>query len=226
MDQPESLLMYDASDTAGRIIQAAEKLFSEQGFKETTMRQITGLAEVNLAAVNYHFGSKFGLIRSVAERSLSPLCEQIDKGLEAAVSGKATPGLDQLLQVMAGALVYVHNHNRHALSVLMRLLNQAYLPSQLDLQAFLRERYGARLQRYLQHFRADAAPLDEREFFWRLHFLLGSVIFTLSNMQTLSALEQDGQLAQGAEVELEQILARMIPVISAGMKAPVHSGTH
>jgi AcrR family transcriptional regulator len=223
MDQPGDLPMYDTSDTAGRIIQAAEKLFSEQGFKETTMRQITGLAEVNLAAVNYHFGSKVGLIRSVAERSLSPLCEQIDKGLETAVSDKATPGLDQLLQVMAGALVYVHNHNRHALSVLMRLLDQAYLPSQQDLQAFLRERYGARFQRYLQYFRADAAPLDEREFFWRLHFLLGSVIFTLSNMHTLSALEQEGQ---AAEVELEQILARMIPVISAGMKAPVRNGTH
>ncbi|MGD9859846.1 MAG: TetR/AcrR family transcriptional regulator [Marinobacterium sp.] len=223
MDRPEDLQMYDTSDTAGRIIQAAEKLFSEQGFKETTMRQITGLAEVNLAAVNYHFGSKFGLIRSVAERSLSPLCEQVDKGLVQLNVADATPGLDQLLQLMAQALVHVHGQNQNALSVLMRLLDQAYLPSQHDLQAFLRERYGARFDRYLQYFRADAAPLDEREFFWRLHFLLGSVIFTLSNMHTLSALEQQGE---ATEVKLEQILARMIPVISAGMKAPVRNGTH
>lgn len=223
MDRPEDLQMYDTSDTAGRIIQAAEKLFSEQGFKETTMRQITGLAEVNLAAVNYHFGSKFGLIRSVAERSLSPLCEQVDKGLAQLNLADATPGLDQLLQLMAQALVHVHGQNQNALSVLMRLLDQAYLPSQHDLQAFLRERYGARFDRYLQYFRADAAPLGEREFFWRLHFLLGSVIFTLSNMHTLSALEQQGE---ATEVKLEQILARMIPVISAGMKAPVRNGTH
>ncbi|GAB0151831.1 TetR/AcrR family transcriptional regulator [Marinobacterium sp. BA1] len=223
MDRPEDLQMYDTSDTAGRIIQAAEKLFSEQGFKETTMRQITGLAEVNLAAVNYHFGSKFGLIRSVAERSLSPLCEQVDKGLVQLNVADATPGLDQLLQLMAQALVHVHGQNQNALSVLMRLLDQAYLPSQHDLQAFLRERYGARFDRYLQYFRADAAPLDEREFFWRLHFLLGSVIFTLSNMHTLSALEQQ---EEATEVKLEQILARMIPVISAGMKAPVRNGTH
>ena len=223
MDRPEDLQMYDTSDTAGRIIQAAEKLFSEQGFKETTMRQITGLAEVNLAAVNYHFGSKFGLIRSVAERSLSPLCEQVDKGLVQLNVADATPGLDQLLQLMAQALVHVHGQNQNALSVLMRLLDQAYLPSQHDLQAFLRERYGARFDRYLQYFRADAAPLDEREFFWRLHFLLGSVIFTLSNMHTLSALGQQGE---ATEVKLEQILARMIPVISAGMKAPVRNGTH
>ena len=223
MDRPEDLQMYDTSDTAGRIIQAAEKLFSEQGFKETTMRQITGLAEVNLAAVNYHFGSKFGLIRSVAERSLSPLCEQVDKGLVQLNVADATPGLDQLLQLMAQALVHVHGQNQNALSVLMRLLDQAYLPSQHDLQAFLRERYWARFDRYLQYFRADAAPLDEREFFWRLHFLLGSVIFTLSNMHTLSALEQQGE---ATEVKLEQILARMIPVISAGMKAPVRNGTH
>ena len=187
------------------------------------MRQITGLAEVNLAAVNYHFGSKFGLIRSVAERSLSPLCEQVDKGLVQLNVADATPGLDQLLQLMAQALVHVHGQNQNALSVLMRLLDQAYLPSQHDLQAFLRERYGARFDRYLQYFRADAAPLDEREFFWRLHFLLGSVIFTLSNMHTLSALEQQGE---ATEVKLEQILARMIPVISAGMKAPVRNGTH
>lgn len=223
MDRPEDQQMYDTSDTAGRIIQAAEKLFSEQGFKETTMRQITGLAEVNLAAVNYHFGSKFGLIRSVAERSLSPLCEQVDKGLVQLNVADATPGLDQLLQLMAQALVHVHGQNQNALSVLMRLLDQAYLPSQHDLQAFLRERYGARFDRYLQYFKADAAPLDEREFFWRLHFLLGSVIFTLSNMHTLSALEQQGE---ATEVKLEQILARMIPVISAGMKAPVRNGTH
>lgn len=214
--------MHDTSDTAGRIIQAAEKLFSEQGFKETTMRQITSLAEVNLAAVNYHFGSKLGLVRSVAERSLSPLCDQIERGLASLKRSESEPDLDHLLRVMAEALVHVHSHNRNALSVLMRLLNQAYLPSQHDLKEFLRARYGVRFDGYLQYLRVGAT-LDEREFFWRLHFLLGSVIFTLSNMHVLNALDQEGD---AAEVELDHILSRMIPVISAGMKAPVRNGTH
>lgn len=225
MDQPGDLPMCDTSDTAGRIIRAAEILFSEQDFKETTMRQITGLADVNLAAVNYHFGSKFGLICSVAERSLSPLCEQVDKGL-ARFGTDEVPDLDQLLHILAGALVHVHEQNPYALSMLMRLLDQAYRPSQQGLQNFLRERYGARFQRYLQYIRQGAAPLDDQEFFWRLHFLLGSIIFTLSNMHTLSALEKYEQSRAGKDVELDRILARMIPVISAGMKAPVFQGTH
>jgi len=225
MDQPEDLPMSDTSDTAGRIIRAAERLFSEQDFKETTMRQITGLADVNLAAVNYHFGSKFGLICSVAERSLSPLCEQVDRGL-ARFSCDDAPDLDQLLHILAGALVQVHEQNPYALSMLMRLLDQAYRPSQQGLQAFLRDRYGEHFQRYLQFIRQGAAPLDDQEFFWRLHFLLGSIIFTLSNMHTLSALEQPEQGSESKDVELERILARMIPVIAAGMKAPVFQGTH
>src|SRR5690554_3146558 len=204
MDQPGDLPMCDTSDTAGRIIRAAEILFSEQDFKETTMRQITGLADVNLAAVNYHFGSKFGLICSVAERSLSPLCEQVDKGL-ARFGTDEVPDLDQLLHILAGALVHVHEQNPYALSMLMRLLDQAYRPSQQGLQNFLRERYGARFQRYLQYIRQGAAPLDDQEFFWRLHFLLGSIIFTLSNMHTLSALEKYEQSRAGKDVELDRI---------------------
>ena len=44
--------------TKRKILDAAESLFAVKGFTGTSLREITGLAEVNLAAVNYHFGSK------------------------------------------------------------------------------------------------------------------------------------------------------------------------
>lgn len=50
--------MASRSDTKTRILDAAEKLFAERGFSETSLRLITSKAEVNLASVNYHFGSK------------------------------------------------------------------------------------------------------------------------------------------------------------------------
>ena len=40
-------------DTVQRILDAAESLFADKGFAETSLRQITGKAQVNLAAVNY-----------------------------------------------------------------------------------------------------------------------------------------------------------------------------
>lgn len=46
------------SETVERILDAAEQLFAEKGFAETSLRLITSKAGVNLAAVNYHFGSK------------------------------------------------------------------------------------------------------------------------------------------------------------------------
>ena len=62
--------MASRTDTKTRILDAAEKLFAERGFSETSLRLITSKAEVNLASVNYHFGSKKELIRAVLARYL------------------------------------------------------------------------------------------------------------------------------------------------------------
>jgi AcrR family transcriptional regulator len=59
------------SDTRERILDVAERLFMENGYEATSMRTITSVAEVNLAAVNYHFGSKEALLREVFRRRLA-----------------------------------------------------------------------------------------------------------------------------------------------------------
>ena len=48
--------------TRTAILNAAERLYAERGFSDVTLRDIVGEAGVNLAAVNYHFGSKDELI--------------------------------------------------------------------------------------------------------------------------------------------------------------------
>ncbi|PLX87423.1 MAG: TetR family transcriptional regulator [Desulfuromonas sp.] len=64
------------SDTKIRILDAAEHLFARHGFHNTSMRAITSEAEANLAAANYHFGSKEALLQAVFERRLVPLNQQ------------------------------------------------------------------------------------------------------------------------------------------------------
>ncbi len=61
------------SDTKEKILDTAEKLFAKKGFHSTSLRLITKEAGVNLAAVNYHFGSKESLLEAVFERRLNPL---------------------------------------------------------------------------------------------------------------------------------------------------------
>ncbi|WP_286238682.1 TetR/AcrR family transcriptional regulator [Neptuniibacter halophilus] len=204
--------------TSASIVKAAESLFAEQGFTETTVRQITSRAEVNLAAINYHFGSKKGLIQAVAEKFLNPLCSQLESMLDErlSVTSAGQPSLEELLEMLMRALLVVNRENVNALAVFMRLLELSYMKNQEELREFLLGRYQSKLMPFIRLLRHDAAPMEDDEFFWRLHFMLGSITFTLSNYHTLHALEKR-EFSTGAEVEI--ILHRMIPVLSAGLQA-------
>ena len=61
------------AETKERILDVAETLFMEHGYEATSLRAITAAADVNLAAVNYHFGSKEELFQSVLTRRLDPM---------------------------------------------------------------------------------------------------------------------------------------------------------
>lgn len=202
--------------TSASIVAAAESLFAEQGFAETTVRQITSRADVNLAAINYHFGSKKGLIEAVAEKFLGPLCAELEASFEQHHLADETLAQEEVLEILMRALLRVNRNNMNALAVFMRLLDLAYMKNQEELRNFLIKRYGEKLQPVIQLIRNDAAPMEDDEFFWRLHFLLGSITFTLSNYHTLNAIDKR-EYQRGAE--LEKILHRMIPVLAAGLQA-------
>jgi len=90
------------TDTKTRILDTAEKLFARDGFHNTSLRTLTGLAKVNLAAVNYHFGSKDTLLQAVIERRLLPLNqvrrEKIEAILAAAQQQGTAPSAAKLLR--------------------------------------------------------------------------------------------------------------------------------
>ncbi len=62
-----------AENTRERILRAAERIYAASGFHGMSLRDVTLLAGVNLAAVNYHFGSKDKLIYALADRRLTPI---------------------------------------------------------------------------------------------------------------------------------------------------------
>ena len=60
-------------DTRDRLLNTALWLFAEQGFKATSLRQITQEAGANVASVNYHFGSKKEMLNELIRRRVEPL---------------------------------------------------------------------------------------------------------------------------------------------------------
>src|ERR1700678_1297967 len=94
--------MTERLDTKTKILDAAEKLFGEKGFDGTSLRDITTEADVNLAAVNYHFQSKESLIEAVIMRTAGPVNDKRIAMLEAA---GPNPTIEHLLEAFVGPVL-------------------------------------------------------------------------------------------------------------------------
>ncbi|MFD2189810.1 TetR/AcrR family transcriptional regulator [Pistricoccus aurantiacus] len=206
-------------DTVTRILDTAEVLFAERGFAETSLRTITGKAKVNLAAVNYHFGSKKSLIQAVFARYLDPFSERFHLALDNLEKeyGEQVIPLEALLETMAQTALEVPGE-RNSLKIFMKLLGLAYSQAQGHLRRYIQEHYGDVFTRLVALIRRATPELPDAERFWRLHFVLGTVIFTLSG---LDALRDIAEKDYAERISVRDLIRRMRPVIVAAMQAPL-----
>src|SRR5207247_1481706 len=96
--------MNELKDTRSRILDVAEELFSEQGFDRVSIRDITNKARVNLAAINYHFGSKEDLIAAILKRQFEPLVARMDAALMKALPNLTRSEIFWCMKFTFGAL--------------------------------------------------------------------------------------------------------------------------
>ncbi len=205
------------SETVERILDAAEQLFAEKGFAETSLRLITSKAGVNLAAVNYHFGSKKSLIQAVFTRFLDPFVVSLEQELDRnEQAGNPDPSLEELLEMLVRLVLTVKPRSGNDLSTFMRLLGLAFSQSQGHLRKYLGEVYGKVFKRYMELVLHSAPELPVEVLFWRVHFMLGSAAFTLSSMKALKAM---AEAECGQRAGTEDILHQMVPFFAAGMRA-------
>src|SRR5258708_5998108 len=97
----------DVASTKSRILDAAERLFADFGFEAASLRSITTEANVNLAAVNYHFQSKEALLDAVVHRRVTPVNArrlQLLEQFETAASPHPVP-VEQILQAFLQPLL-------------------------------------------------------------------------------------------------------------------------
>ena len=205
------------SDTVERILDAAEILFAEKGFSETSLRLITSKAQVNLAAVNYHFGSKKSLIQAVFSRFLGPLCLSLDAELERrSVGDQPAWTVESLLELLVEQTLAVKPRSGNDLSIFMRLLGLAFSQSQGHLRRYLNEMYGKVFHRYMLLLHTAAPEIQPIELFWRVHFMMGAAAFSMSSIKALRAIvETEYQV----HMTTEQVMRLMVPFLAAGMRA-------
>ncbi len=204
-----------SADTKTRILDTAEVLFAERGYSATSLRDITAEAGVNLAAVNYHFGSKEALLAAVFERRVVPVNNERLRLLDL-VEAEAGKGPLDAEPVVRSFLVPAFQTGAESglrepkfMQLVGRMhseTNEQFRKTFFSLFAEVAQRFTAALARALP----EVAP---EEVTWRLHFLIGSLAHTMVWGQCC-----DGVMAPPAQ-EHDDLLEALARFAVAGMRA-------
>ena len=206
-------------DTRTRILDVAEALFTEQGFEATTLRQITGAAEVNLAAVNYHFGSKEELVREVFRRRLTLLNQQrlqeLDR-LEAEAGGRPLKP-SRILEAFFGVALKMAADTKGGGRSFMRLLARTYRKPPEFVRGFLAEEYTAVIGRFKAALVNALPGVPGEEILWRFHFMMGAMSYALSGTDALHIVAEDAL----DDSDADALYARLMSFMLGGLRAPL-----
>ena len=208
------------SATPGRILDAAEALFMEHGFEATSLRVITTAAGVNLAAANYHFGSKEALFQAVLTRRLDPMNrERVDllDRFEAETAPAVLPCERILSALFIPALRLARDPQRGGKNFL-RLLGRAYADPAPFIRQFLSAQYALMITRFKAAFARALPHLPRKELSWRLHFIMGALSYTLAGTDALRIIAELNPLETDND---EILLHRLAPFLLAGLNAPL-----
>lgn len=210
--------------TQERILDAAEALFAEHGFTATGLRMITAQAEVNLAAVNYHFGSKEALLQQVFQRRLGWLNSERLARLEileaATEDGVLAPA--RILEAFFGPALELAADRAQGGRAFMRLLGRTYADPADFIRRFLAEGSAETLERFRAALVRALPGVSEEEILWRLMFMLGAMSYAIVGTETLRLALGLAVPAEGGEAGA--LGPRLMSFLLGGMRAPIPRG--
>lgn len=206
-------------DTKEKILDVAEELFAVKGYKGTSLRMITAAAEVNLAAVNYHFGAKEGLVEAVISRRLGPLndqrCQRLGGVLAAAAAVGRRPGLPAVLLAFIEPTLLLPESAPGAKNF-VTLVGRAMADTDetarrifVQLMAPAISQLHEAVARALPHIPAEIL-------YWRLNFLIGALSHTLRCIDKCPL-----PMAEAVPQDARSLVKMLMPFVTAGMEAPL-----
>jgi len=196
-------------DTKHKILDTAERLIGEHGYASTSLRQIIAEAEVNLAAIHYHFGSKEELLDELIVRKVGPVnvtrLMLLDR-LEAD-AGRVPPTVRSVLDAFFVPMAEMGSHEPLFVRMMGRVLAEG-------LMNHIAERHFQEVsRRFLDVLRKALPWLSEDEVLWRTHFMIGAMAHTMSG-------QPDNTGKGGVPVSLRTRIEHLIAFLAGGFEAP------
>jgi len=205
-------------DTKEKILDVAESIFALKGYSATSMRSITSQANVNLAAINYHFGSKAQLYQEIFRRRVGPINRKrislLDK-LEGA-AGEHPLSLEEILRTFITPALEAGADPKKGGDPFIRLLGRTHAEPGPEVHDFLPELYEEVKTRYRRALARTLPHLNGEELSWRVHFVIGTIAFTLAGTDALHLIESCHYCDPA---DIEGVTQRLIPFLVGGLNA-------
>jgi AcrR family transcriptional regulator len=207
-------------ETRTRILDAAEELFMQHGFEGTSMRLLTARAGVNLAAVNYHFGSKDALIEAVFRRKLDPMNTARLAALEKLEAEGRPVEAERIVRAFVGESLRMMEDAKGGGRNFIRLLGRTYTEPAKPIRALIGQLYAPVTARYRAALERALPDMPREEVVWRMHFMFGTLSYTLAATDAV-------QLIAGFKPEdrhdARLLEDRLTAFLCAGLSAPLKS---
>jgi AcrR family transcriptional regulator len=204
-------------DTKQRILSAAEHHFARDGYHATSLRSITTAAKANLAAVNYHFGSKESLLEAVIERRLAPLNEvrlgQLEMLLKKAEQAKEMPVCRDVLRTFIEPTLRLRlqgSDSEDFVALIGRILAE---PRGVAMTIFMAHMEPL-MNRLFQALSLSLPGLSSQVLFWRVHFALGSLSHIMRCHERHAMVPEDVSV----EMDVGDLVELFLDFATAGME--------
>ena len=203
-------------DTKERILDAAEMLFARDGFHFASLRAITTEADANLAAVNYHFGSKEALLEEVFKRRLIPLNairkEQLELVRDQAASEGRMPEAEDVLKAFIVPTVKFCCQDpgaEHFSTLVGRAIAE---PDDTVRNVFIHHIMPI-FHLFFDLLQESLPGLDIDTVFWRLHFAMGATTHTMRLMGKPELLPA----GLNRNIDIDKLLEDLMAFVTAGV---------
>jgi AcrR family transcriptional regulator len=203
------------------LLDCAEELFAERGFSGVSLREIVIAAGANIAAANYHFGTKEELFEQVFLRCAEPVTEcWIKLVREAEAQADAPDHLEQLVRAVLMPSFTTIALDPVRLKHFNRLRVHIFNENREFAQPLINKVWGPVATHIAEVFQSALPQLDQSDFAWRMHIFLGSVVFTSMPAARLHTIV--GPEPYHPE-NSDEAMRYLVPLITAVWRAPVSS---
>jgi AcrR family transcriptional regulator len=208
--------------TKQRLIEAAEMLFADEGFDRVSVRDITNKAGANVAAVNYHFGSREGLVAVVMARYINPVTEEriarLD-ALERRAAGKPL-AIEEILEAFIRPFTTQVRRSELSEKLFFKLMGRMFGQQGCELPPLVENLFITMVTRFHKAFSKALPGLSAEEIWWRMHLMSGSMIHTMAHSDKVQRMSG----GEAGTPTTEQTLSRFIRFAAAGMRQGVAEG--